>query len=1218
MLALLMAIPHLSNAQVVIGTGSTSNVQRYPFSFWYGYSRDATIYTASEINTANTSGTVTTLAWKSSIASTVTAPIVIYLKEVGSTTAVANDTWANTIAGATQVYAGTPANWVIGWNTIDITDFQVNAGQNLEVLVECAYTGSGGGGQTGTQFIYTSSGSNTHGYWQKDSSPPVGTTSADGGLNANRPDITFGGLVPPNMAYASSTTTQSSTAVVAPGSTNQQMVRLEISVTGAVNPLSVSQLNFTTGNTNVPANISNAKVFYTGESSTFATTSQYGSIVNNPSGAFTVSGSQTLTSSGLSTATFYFWLTYDVRCSGVNASDSFDAACSGFTIGSTGQTPTVTNPTGTRVISIPSIAYTATTTTSASVGATNVPLGRINITGDNCNSLVTSVKFNTASSLLADITDARCYYTTSTTFSTDSLYGSPIVSPNGDLVFNGSKTLATGSGNYFWVTYSIGCSAGTVAGVDSVVAIPVSITTNMGATSVATPTTNAKKGIVAATGFSSVADGDWNASSTWACGAIPTATSNVTINNAVTVSTSGNVAANVTISSGKSLTISTGSLTMGAAGGDNKVFTNNGTLTVSGGTFNINGQFINGTSATFNQSGGNINVDPNASGTGTSVTGSSNYPINLTITTAANLSLTGGVFTLVDPPSTASTSSYAMYVSYTPAGSVAAGSNHTFRFGDGVSTDAGGTTGYRYYSWNGSGIFKFGKLILETNTANAASRFVYINGTYFNLAAVDDITIRSGAELRQTGTALTGGVFVGKNLTVESGGKLTVPGIVYFGNVTSASATSLTGSATSNAQVVTGAGATFRNSETTSTANFGSLTINNSSTGGVTFADANSLVNGTNTGTVSGTLTMIAGSVNVGANALVLGTSASSTGTYTYTAGNINGKFKRWIAASTGSRVFDIATSTGSKQVTINFTTAPTSGGSITTAFSATDPGSAGLPLTEGSVTYTNASALGFWTVTVGDGFAGGVYNASFRGTGFNDVSGIANLALGKRSNSSDNWALVGTLVATTGTNGDFVISRTGLSGFSDFGVMNAAQPLAVKLLSFNGYNAGTINVLAWETGSEKDFDHFELQRSADASTFMTIAKIEGGSNKGSKYQYEDKAALTGKNFYRLNMVDKNGTLTTSKVIELNVKAVKSFTVVAHPNPVKQLLQVDIAGNMDSNPNIQVFDMVGKLIRTIKPVANTTYIDMSNLSNGFYIIKYSDNSHSSLIKVNKN
>ncbi len=191
MFVVLLFQVHCLMAQVTIGSGTST--QRDPFNYFYGYGRSAAIYTSSEMNTTASGGTITTISWYSSLTSGwVTGPTIIYLKAVGSTTTVASATWATTISGATQVYSGTPT-WVNGWNSIDITDFAIAANQNLEVLVECNYGGSGTSPSTSNSIRYTTGTSGTHAYWQADTSPPTGTSTN----STARPNVILGGLVPP-------------------------------------------------------------------------------------------------------------------------------------------------------------------------------------------------------------------------------------------------------------------------------------------------------------------------------------------------------------------------------------------------------------------------------------------------------------------------------------------------------------------------------------------------------------------------------------------------------------------------------------------------------------------------------------------------------------------------------------------------------------------------------------------------------------------------------------------------------------------------------------------------------------------------------------------------------------------------------------------------------------------------------------------------------------
>lgn len=147
------------------------------------------------------------------------------------------------------------------------------------------------------------------------------------------------------LAYSSSTTTQNNTTTTAQSALKQQIIGVQIVVTGcSTNTLNATSFTFnTTGSTNSATDITNAKVFYSGTSSAYSTGTQFGSTFASPNGVFTIAGTQSLP-----TGTNYFWLAYDIA-SGATISDVVDAQCTALNVGGA-QTPTVTAPAGSRTI----------------------------------------------------------------------------------------------------------------------------------------------------------------------------------------------------------------------------------------------------------------------------------------------------------------------------------------------------------------------------------------------------------------------------------------------------------------------------------------------------------------------------------------------------------------------------------------------------------------------------------------------------------------------------------------------------------------------------------------------------------------------------------------------------------------------------------------------------------------------------------------------------
>jgi hypothetical protein len=145
--------------------------------------------------------------------------------------------------------------------------------------------------------------------------------------------------------YSSSTADQPNTGRVAPGSTNQAILRVAVTIGGGPDsPLSAQSFSFTTTGTTSAGDIDAARVFYTGTSSTFATSTPFGSAVANPNGAFTVSGTQQL-----STGVNYFWLVYDVDANAPGG-NVLDATVPSLTISGSAYSPTNPAPAGSRQI----------------------------------------------------------------------------------------------------------------------------------------------------------------------------------------------------------------------------------------------------------------------------------------------------------------------------------------------------------------------------------------------------------------------------------------------------------------------------------------------------------------------------------------------------------------------------------------------------------------------------------------------------------------------------------------------------------------------------------------------------------------------------------------------------------------------------------------------------------------------------------------------------
>jgi hypothetical protein len=172
------------------------------------------------------------------------------------------------------------------------------------------------------------------------------------------------------LSYTSSTTTAVAGNLNI-NSTNNAIIGIQVVVSGTCGSFNLTQMNLDVnggnglGTDNAAVDISNAKIYYTGTSSTFAPVSQFGSTVVSPTGTFNVAGTQ-----AMQLGTNYFWLSYDVPVT-ATVGNRLDAQCTQLTFdGGIGvQVPTLTNPAGSRTIVAPNVFTVGASRTYATIQA---------------------------------------------------------------------------------------------------------------------------------------------------------------------------------------------------------------------------------------------------------------------------------------------------------------------------------------------------------------------------------------------------------------------------------------------------------------------------------------------------------------------------------------------------------------------------------------------------------------------------------------------------------------------------------------------------------------------------------------------------------------------------------------------------------------------------------------------------------------------------------
>ena len=167
--------------------------------------------------------------------------------------------------------------------------------------------------------------------------------------------------------------------------------------------------------------------------------------------------------------------------------------------------------------------------------------------------------------------------------------------------------------------------------------------------------------------------------------------------------------------------------------------------------------------------------------------------------------------------------------------------------------------------------------------------------------------------------------------------------------------------------------------------------------------------------------------------------------------------------------------------------------------------------------------------------------------------------------------------------------------------IMTTNVPLT--LLSFQAYLASTNTNCTWQTTAEVNTAYFIVQRSKDGNNFVNLGILNaiGIATDISNYTYTDTNVTKLKNvstlYYRLQMFDKDGHFTYSKVINVDLSLNVEFSI--YPNPTKNF--VNITGQNIST--IKITDLNGKILILKNNInCNNFIFNLEGLNKGLYII----------------
>ncbi|WP_347158156.1 beta strand repeat-containing protein [Pontibacter chitinilyticus] len=187
-----------------------------------------------------------------------------------------------------------------------------------------------------------------------------------------------------------------------------------------------------------------------------------------------------------------------------------------------------------------------------------------------------------------------------------------------------------------------------------------------------------------------------------------------------------------------------------------------------------------------------------------------------------------------------------------------------------------------------------------------------------------------------------------------------------------------------------------------------------------------------------------------------------------------------------------------------------------------------------------------------------------------------------------------------------------------------AVTPLPVELVYFTAVVQNNQVQLQWKTASEENNKEFEVQRSTEGKTFVTIGTVKGSGTTTIEqlYSFTDNTPVLETTYYQLKQVDFDGHYALSKVVSVSPTGIaREQELQVYPNPFTTELNITVTAKASGEATVRLFDLQGRVVHTgkvqLQPGINELKLPMNLIRRGVYILKLQGNGFNAARKVMK-
>ena len=203
------------------------------------------------------------------------------------------------------------------------------------------------------------------------------------------------------------------------------------------------------------------------------------------------------------------------------------------------------------------------------------------------------------------------------------------------------------------------------------------------------------------------------------------------------------------------------------------------------------------------------------------------------------------------------------------------------------------------------------------------------------------------------------------------------------------------------------------------------------------------------------------------------------------------------------------------------------------------------------------------------------------------------------------------------GTDPDYIVLPYGGATGCELIADPVLIALPIEVSEFEGAQDEKELVFSWTTYAEVDSDMFVLEQSGNGIDYeqIHIEQAAGYSLEKKRYQVRLENTFTGIQYFRLKMLDLNGSYTYSNTVTLDLR--KGTTFISFHSPEDDIVNIDLGDRSTHDLDVHVVDIMGRILVTTQlPKGDSSIeIPVANLSTGIYYV-YLENAGTQKVFVN--